>query len=76
VLHRAGHRVVATADGKQALAAVREHRPDAVVADVDMPHTAGLQLCGAVRSDPDLMHTPVVISGSIDLRDPRSMDTG
>ena len=76
-LHRAGHRVVATADGEQALAAVREHRPDAVVTDVDMPHMTGLQLCQAIRSDPDLMHTPVVVvSGSIDLHDPHSMDTG
>jgi DNA-binding NarL/FixJ family response regulator len=40
VLELAGHEVVAeTGDGAALLAAVREHRPDAVVADVRMPPT-------------------------------------
>lgn len=40
VLELAGHEVVAeTGDGAALLAAVQEHRPDAVVADVRMPPT-------------------------------------
>lgn len=76
-LERAGHTVIATADGGQGLAAVREHRPDAVITDVDMPVLTGLDLCRAVREDPDLKHTPVlVVSGSINPDDPRAMDAG
>ena len=76
-LERAGHTVIATADGGQGLAAVREHRPDAVITDVDMPVLTGLDLCRAVREDPDLRHTPVlVVSGSISTADPAAMDAG
>ncbi|GAA0475829.1 hypothetical protein Aca07nite_79070 [Actinoplanes capillaceus] len=65
-LERAGHRVVAAADGATALAAVREHRPDLVITDVDMPYMTGLELCRAIRADDDLRHIPVVVaSGSL-----------
>jgi CheY-like chemotaxis protein len=65
-LERAGHRVVAAADGMAALAAIREHRPDLVVTDVDMPHMTGLDLCRAIRADDALRHIPVVVaSGSL-----------
>ena len=76
-LRRAGYQVVATADGVEALAAVREHRPDAVVTDVDMPAMTGLQLCQEIRADPELMHVPVVVvSGSVQIDDPRSAQAG
>ncbi len=76
-LERAGHTVVATANGAEALAAAREHRPDAVVTDVEMPRMTGLELCHAIRQDQDLRHTPVlVVSGSIDPHDPRAATAG
>ena len=76
-LQRAGHTVVATADGAQALHAVRHHRPDIVITDVDMPHLTGLQLCRAVRDDPELQAIPVVlVSGSIHPDDPRAVQAG
>lgn len=76
-LRRAGHVVFPTSDGVDALAAVREHRPDVVVTDVDMPRMTGLELCRAIRADDDLKHTPVlVVSGSIELHDTRAADAG
>ncbi len=76
-LRRAGHTVIPTADGAEGLAAVREHRPDAVVTDVDMPNMTGLQLTRAIREDPDLRHTPVMmVSGSISPDDPRARGAG
>ena len=76
-LQRAGHTVVATADGAQALDAVRRHRPDIVITDVDMPRLTGLQLCRAIRDDPDLQALPVMlVSGSIHPDDPRAVDAG
>jgi CheY-like chemotaxis protein len=65
-LQRAGHVVIATTDGEQALDAVRQHQPNAVVTDVDMPRMTGLELCRAIRDDPQLRDIPVlVVSGSI-----------
>ncbi len=76
-LERAGHRVVAAADGAAALEAVRRHRPDIVVTDVDMPHMTGLELCRAFRADADLQHIPVVLaSGSLHDDDERATAVG
>jgi CheY-like chemotaxis protein len=76
-LQRAGHTVVAMADGAQALDAVRHHRPDLVITDVDMPQLTGLQLCRAIRDDPKLHAIPVVlVSGSIHPDDPRAVQAG
>jgi CheY-like chemotaxis protein len=76
-LERAGHEVVTAADGAEALAAVRKHRPEIVVTDVDMPHMSGLDLCRAIRADADLKHIPVVLaSGSLLPGDQRAVDAG
>lgn len=76
-LERAGHRVVAASDGAAALAAVKEHRPDLVVTDVDMPRMTGLDLCRAIRADDDLRHIPVVVaSGSLIPGDGLAEDAG
>ncbi|BCJ56356.1 response regulator [Actinoplanes sp. NBRC 14428] len=76
-LERAGHQVVATTDGAAALEAVREHRPDVVVTDVDMPRMSGLELCRAIRADEGLRHIPVVLaSGSMLPGDARAAEVG
>ena len=76
-LERAGHRVVVAADGAAALDAVRKHRPDVVVTDVDMPHMTGLDLCRAIRADERLRHIPVVLaSGSLLPGDDRATEVG
>jgi CheY-like chemotaxis protein len=76
-LERAGHVVVAAADGVAALAAIREHLPELVVTDVDMPNMTGLDLCRAIRADRRLRHIPVVLaSGSMLPGDARAADVG
>jgi CheY-like chemotaxis protein len=76
-LERAGHRVVAAADGRTALEVIREHQPDLVVTDVDMPNMTGLDLCRAIRADDALRHIPVVLaSGSLIPGDSRAEDAG
>jgi CheY-like chemotaxis protein len=76
-LERAGHEVVVAADGVAALDAVRRHRPDVVITDVDMPRMTGLDLCRAIRADADLKHIPVVLaSGSLLPGDERAAEVG
>ncbi|MGH2613609.1 MAG: response regulator transcription factor [Thermomicrobiales bacterium] len=48
-----GHRVVVAVDGREALAAVVEHDPDAVVLDLAMPFLDGLGVCRALRATGD-----------------------
>jgi signal transduction histidine kinase/DNA-binding response OmpR family regulator len=48
-------------DGKAALAGVRDHRPDLVITDVMMPMLDGFELVAAVREDPDVAATPMLM---------------
>ncbi|MGF1663811.1 MAG: response regulator transcription factor [Kineosporiaceae bacterium] len=50
-LRRAGHEVVAAADGPGALAAAQDHPPAAAVLDVMLPGVDGHELCRQLRRD-------------------------
>ncbi|MEL6868860.1 MAG: response regulator transcription factor [Pseudomonadota bacterium] len=43
--------VAEAADGKQALSALREHQPDILVTDIEMPHLSGIDLAETVRRE-------------------------
>jgi PAS domain S-box-containing protein len=53
--------VQAVPDGAAALAAIRQSRPDLVLSDVMMPGLDGFGLLAAVRGDPALRLTPVIL---------------
>jgi len=53
--------VSAVADGQAALEAARENRPDLIVTDVMMPRLDGFALLRAIREDPRLKTTPVIL---------------
>ena len=50
-LQKAGYAVVAVDDGRKALDAVRERRPDVAVVDVRMPEVDGLEVIREIRAD-------------------------
>lgn len=51
----------AASDGQEALDLARQLRPDALVLDVNMPHLDGFAVLAAVRNDPVLRETPVLM---------------
>ncbi|HEX2486131.1 MAG TPA: response regulator [Myxococcota bacterium] len=54
--------VLLTVDnGDDAIARAREARPDVVLADVVMPGKNGYEVCQAIKSDPALAATPVLL---------------
>jgi len=53
--------VETAADGREALEAIRERRPDVVLSDVMMPNLDGFGLLRAIRSDSELRDLPVVL---------------
>lgn len=54
-------RTVLVSDGLEALESARRHHPDAVVTDVMMPRLNGFELLDAIRADPALAATPVLM---------------
>ena len=60
-LERSGFDAVATADGLDGLAAVREVHPDVVLLDVGLPGIDGLEVCRRLRQDPETIALPVIL---------------
>ena len=53
-------------DGEEALEKIRERRPRVIVLDVVMPKMDGLQVCQAIRNDPELADIYVLmLSGQV-----------
>ena len=61
LLQREGYRVIAAADGRQALDALRLERPALVLSDVEMPRMDGFELLRSIRASETLRHLPVVM---------------
>lgn len=60
-LTRAGHEVHTARDGAEALAALRRHRPDIVLTDLNMPVMNGLDFIRAARADEAGRGVPVLL---------------
>jgi DNA-binding response OmpR family regulator len=56
-----GYDVVEVADGREALAWLREHTPDLAILDVVMPHMSGIEVCSRMKRVRRLKEVPVVI---------------
>ena len=61
VLRKGNYHVVEARNGEEALAAVREHKPDLVFMDVMMPKLNGFDVCAAIKQDPELRSTRVIL---------------
>jgi CheY-like chemotaxis protein len=63
-----GYGIVAAINGAIGLARARELRPDIVISDIGMPEMDGFQLLEALRADPALASTPVMLLTALDDR--------
>jgi len=61
VLAREGYDVVVAVDGPTGLAAIRTHRPVAVLLDLTLPGLSGDEVCRAVRADPPIADTFLIL---------------
>src|SRR5215207_3799046 len=69
-LEAQGYQVVTAADGEEALARIRETRPDLVLLDIMMPKLDGIAVVKAIRADPELRTLPVIlVTAKADTRD-------
>jgi putative two-component system response regulator len=61
VLLREGHQVDIAGDGQEALERIRQHCPDLILLDLDMPRVDGYEVCRRVKNDPATRLIPIVI---------------
>ena len=61
LMKREGYAVGVARDGVEALAAIARERPDLVLLDVMMPGKTGFEVCQAVRADPTLAGTRILL---------------
>ncbi|HLJ86093.1 MAG TPA: response regulator [Candidatus Angelobacter sp.] len=59
-LELAGFHVVFAATGTQALAMAKEHKPDAIVLDINLPDVSGFEVCLRIKSAPETCDIPVI----------------
>ena len=63
------YRIRLAADGDEALEHIRDWSPDLVLADVMLPRRDGIDVCRAVKSDPESAGIPVVLLTALTHRD-------
>jgi len=60
-LQASGFRVRVAASGKEGLSVARAHCPDVILLDINMPEMDGYKTCRAIRADPSLGATPIIV---------------
>jgi len=61
-----GYQIFTATSGVEALAALRELRPDAMILDLLMPEMTGFELLQEKAKDPQLRDIPVIVASSLD----------
>jgi response regulator RpfG family c-di-GMP phosphodiesterase len=56
-----GYRVLTAHDGEEALELARRDKPDILVLDVRLPRKNGIEVCEALRKDPDFAALPILM---------------
>ena len=60
LLEAHGYRTLQTRDGVEALQMAREHRPDLILMDIQLPEISGLEVTKWLKEDDELAQIPVV----------------
>ncbi|MFC5305979.1 response regulator [Azospirillum picis] len=60
LLEAHGYGTLQTRDGMEAMRLAREHRPDLILMDIQLPEVSGLEVTRWIKDDPDLRRIPVV----------------
>jgi two-component system cell cycle response regulator DivK len=60
LLEAQGYSTLQTKDGKEALQLAREHRPDLVLMDIQLPEVSGLEVTKWIKEDDELKSITVI----------------
>lgn len=60
LLDSQGYETLQTREGLSALALAREHHPDLILMDIQLPEISGLEVTKWLKEDEELSHIPVI----------------
>ena len=60
LLEAQGYQTLETREGLQALSLARQHRPDLILMDIQLPEISGLEVTKWLKEDDDLAKIPVI----------------
>ena len=60
LLDAQGYATLETREGLQALSLARQHHPDLILMDIQLPEISGLEVTKWLKEDDDLAHIPVI----------------
>jgi len=60
LLRRTAYRLLEAPDGEAGVAMAREHRPDLILMDVQLPKMSGIEAVRLLRSEPETAATPII----------------
>jgi CheY-like chemotaxis protein len=60
-LESEAYEILEASTGPQALEKTRQHRPELLLLDIAMPGLSGLEVCRAIKQDPDLNGVKVIM---------------
>ncbi len=60
LLEANGYATVQTRNGLEALDLAREHKPDLILMDIQLPEVSGLEITKWLKEDEELLHIPVI----------------
>ena len=55
-----GYNILQTKDGMEALDIAREHHPDLILMDIQLPRLSGIEVTRTLRSEPITADTPII----------------
>jgi len=75
LLSRTSYRLIEAVDGETGLAAAREHLPNLILMDVQLPNISGLDATRALKADARTSHIPIIVITSFALSGDREKAT-
>ncbi|MDP2854375.1 MAG: response regulator transcription factor [Smithellaceae bacterium] len=60
-LEKEGFDTIKAYDGADVLKIVKTQKPDLIILDLMLPHMNGLDICRAIRANPEIAHVPVIM---------------
>ena len=60
MLEAHGFETLQTKDGRQALELTREHKPDLIIMDIQLPEVSGLEVTSWIKNDDSIKHIPII----------------